>query len=410
VPGTAIDTSGMVDVAVRQQLELNSASPIVVQSDQKVNVANERLVQVAPQLPSKNISIAHVAARISPVGQVMVGVRNQSDEKRTVIRVMSDDRQSARQEVELPAKGQVRDYFLPIEPAAKVIRVEIEAADDFAADNLAFLVRHGSWPAIEAHTPVFAELQRLIEKYSKLRLPTAESKRVAMVAQDQAGGGAQVILAKPASPANGQLSVVDHPVTRALEKADWTAMARDGVSEPAGEGWRSVLRIGEKTAIAVREAPSRQIWMGLDTRRMANTPEFVMLWSNIFDWVGEGSEEFVARITGDLEPAWQAIEGQPAGLKSGWWPGIYRRSDGALLAINAPDVGVPLSTVSDWKSKISELARQHRQINGIRPLTVPLILAALALMLLAAITWRGGLRKIQQRQQPQRGQDARVTV
>src|SRR5207249_6533909 len=96
----------------------------------------------------------------------------------------------------------------------------------------------------------------------------------------------------------------------------------------------------DKAAIAVREAPARQIWMGLSTQKLATSPEFVILWTNIFDWVGGGGEEFVAQTTGQLGSEWSPIESQPPGLKPGWSPGIYRRRDGALLAVNAPDVTI----------------------------------------------------------------------
>jgi len=174
--GTAIDTREMLEPAVREQLELNADSPVIVLSDQHLSQSNERLVQMAPHSGVNNISIAGIAARISPVGQVMVKVRNQSSAARTALRI-----ENARQEVDLPPSGEVRDYFLPIDANAKVIRVEIETGDDFAGDNVAYLVRRGSWPIIEARIAVFAELARLIEKYSRLRPGGAESKRVAIV-------------------------------------------------------------------------------------------------------------------------------------------------------------------------------------------------------------------------------------
>ncbi|HEV8290939.1 MAG TPA: hypothetical protein VGP94_03415, partial [Tepidisphaeraceae bacterium] len=294
---TAIDTTGILDLAVRQQLEINSGSPVIVLTDQQLHISDDRLVRVSPQSELKNISIAHIAARISPASQVMVRVRNQSDQKQAIIRLLSDEHENARQEAELPATGQVREYFLPFDPRAKVVRVEIDAADDFAADNSAFLVRRGSWPILEPRTPLFAELARLVEKYSKLRPPGDESKRIAIVSAQDAGADPQIIFGNLGSPATGEATVADHPLTKSLEKVDWQQLAADGIAEPAGDGWKSLVGVGGKAAIAVREAPARQVWMGLKTQPIANTPEFVILWSNIFDWVGEGGEEFVAQPT-----------------------------------------------------------------------------------------------------------------
>jgi hypothetical protein len=242
-------------------------------------------------------------------------------------------------------------------------------------------------------TPVFAELQRLVEKYSKLRPAGQDAKRVGIVSSDD-GGGTEIILPKPGPAANGKASVVDHPVTAALEKVDWESLARDGVAEPVGDGWKAVARIGDRAAIAVRETPARQVWMGISTQKLASSPEFVILWSNIFDWLGGGGEEFVAQTTGQLEADWTPLDPLRGGLKPGWWPGIYRRTDGALLAVNAPDVVKPKSVpTSDWQSQLSRVAAEYRAATATRWLTTPLLISAMLLLILAAATWRGGLKK-----------------
>ncbi len=391
---TAIDTRGMLETAVREQLEANPASPVIVVSDQDLEFEDKRVVRVGPKGSAANISIAHAAARISPVGQVQLRLRNQSSQSKTTLRVLCDGRETARQEVELPAINQTGDHFLPIDAAAKVIRVEVDANDDFAGDNAAFLVRRGSWPAVEVRTPVYAELQRLVENYSKLRPASDQSKRVGIVSTQEAGASPQIIFAKPGPAANGKASVSDHPITAALEKVDWEVLGRDGVSEPAGDGWKAVVRISDKTAIAVRETPARQVWIGLSTQKLATSPEFVILWTNIFDWVGGGEEEFVSQTTSQLGTEWNAVEPLPAGLPPGWWPGIYRRSDGALLAVNAPDVELPKNAqTSDWRSRLAAVAGEYRAATATRWLTIPLLISALVLMVVATATWRGGLKK-----------------
>jgi hypothetical protein len=199
---TAIDTREMLEEAVRQQLDSNPASPVIVVSDRELKIVDKRVVRVGPSRAVHNISIVHLAARISPVGQVQIRLRNQSSGIATTLRVICDGRESAQRTVELPAMGQVRDYFLPIDPTAKVIRADVDLNDDFAADNEAFLVRRGSWPAIEVRTPVFAELRRLVEIYSKLRPAGDESKRVGIVSTEEAGASPQIVLPKP-GPAAG---------------------------------------------------------------------------------------------------------------------------------------------------------------------------------------------------------------
>jgi hypothetical protein len=411
VPGgetiTAIDTRDLLEPAVRQQLELNPASPVIVLSDQEPRISDKRMVRIAPQTEPDNISIARIAARTTPAGQVMVTLRNQSNAKKVMLHVQSDNRETAAQEVDLPPKGTARNYFLPIDAAARQVRVQIEVIDDFTGDNTAWLVRRGSWPTIEPRTPLFAELQRLIEKYSTLRPPGESSKHVALVSPQGAGADPQIILADIGAPASGEIIIADHSITKSLENLDWKKLAAAGIAQPTGDGWKPLVRVAGKTAIATREAPSRQLWMGLQTQPIAATPEFVILWSNIFDWVGEGGEEFTSQQTGDLDNSWTAPPDYPPGLKPGWWPGIYRRSDGALLAVNAPDVPIPQAASNDWKSKLAELADEHRHTTAVTHLATPLIFAAMALMLLAALTWRGGLKKMRQNSP---AHDTHVTV
>jgi hypothetical protein len=386
---TAVDTRGMVEAAVRQQLLENPSSPVIALTDQPMGEIDKRVLRIAPKGEAKNVSIAHLAARISPTGQVMVRVRNRTSHKTAMLRVLSDERETARQEVELPQNGEMRDYFLPIAPGAKVIKAQIDAADDFAADNLAHLVRRQSWPLIEVRTPISAELQRLIDRYSRLRPAGEQSRRIGIGEMD-----AEVVMGKiGAGPgASGAVSVASHPITASLERVDWAAMAGEGTAElPAGD-WQVLVRVGERAVLAVSQHPVRKVWVGLSTQKISATPEFVILWSSIFDWAGEGGEEFTARSTGQLEKGWAAVESQPANLPPGYWPGLFRRSDGAIMVVNAPDVDLPATEPSDWRARLAELAKENRQPAGVRSLATWLIIAAMGLMLIAAMTWRGGIR------------------
>jgi hypothetical protein len=98
-------------------------------------------------------------------------------------------------------------------------------------------------------------------------------------------------------------------------------------------------------------------------------------------------------MTGRMERSWVAV-GDTVNFdsESGWWPGLYRRADGEMVAVNVPDVVVPAAAQNDWRSQLAELAKQRRSGGGVRWLTTWLILAAMGLMLVAAMTWRGGIK------------------
>jgi hypothetical protein len=370
-------------VDTREELQRVVASVgegAIVITDQEVA---GRVVKVGPKSGVRNVSIALVAGRISPKGEVMVRIRNQSGEKSAGLVV-----NGARTEVELPAMGQTQDYFLPVEAGAKVVKLEVEVSDDFAADNVAHLVRRGAWPVIEVRRPVGAELQRVVEQYSRLRPSSSESKRVGIGDED-----AEIVLGKIGAGASGAVTVAEHPIISAVARVDWSAMAADGVAElPAGD-WKALVRVGERAVVAVSEKPGRRVWVGVDTRKMAASPEFVIFWSSVFDWVGDGGEEFAARMTGRMERSFVLVEGHLGNLEPGWWPGLYRRPDGEMVAVNVPDVVVPAPRQSDWRSALAKLAREHRNGGGVRWLTTWLILGAMGLMLVAAMTWRGGIKK-----------------
>jgi hypothetical protein len=64
-----------------------------------------------------------------------------------------------------------------------------------------------------------------------------------------------------------------------------------------------------------------------------------------------------------------------------------------MVGVNAPDVILPeVAGNSGWRTEIAELAREYRNGGGVTWLTTWLILGAMGLMLVAAMTWRGGLK------------------
>jgi hypothetical protein len=203
--------------------------------------------------------------------------------------------------------------------------------------------------------------------------------RAVIVAAGAAGKG----LGEAAEPAAAE--VLPHPVTRHVEGEFRLPSAP--VREPAPEGWTPVVRVGGKTAVAVREGPARQVWVGLDSPQWAREPGYVVFWTNVFDWVGgAGAPEFRAYPVGPLGAEWKRVDGADVGAEPGLWPGLYERAgDGARRAVNATDVRFPPATApSDWRGRLR--AAVARADHGLA-LGPGVLATAVACLALAAVFW-----------------------
>jgi hypothetical protein len=385
---TAVENAASLRAEVRRRLSEGSEA-IVVLSDQVLEVADERLVRIGPETTLSNVGIVRLAAREGQASQLMVRVRNQSALTRATLTVLVDGAEAAKRQVELPPAGEHRDYFADMPKLGKVIRAELAAPDDLPADNVAWLVREQVWPIIEARTPLRAELQRMVELYTRQRPGGAESKRVAIV-----GAGEEVptnepaiVVANATTPTTGEVRVADHAVTKDVQDWPGAMKAATLAAEPNGAGWTSVVSVGGKTAVAVRTAGARQVWVGFENPRFSQSADFVIFWTNVLTWAGEGGDAFASGLTGQLGPGWTRVENTGEASEPGLWPGLYRRNDGALRAINSPEVRIELMDAHDWRKELTKTASSRPQVSGTRELAAGMLLATLGLMAVAAATW-----------------------
>lgn len=378
---TAIDTSADVEQAV---LRLSGAGddPVVVVTDAPLRGVAPRLIVVPPAPLIANVGIAHVAARETPSAQVMVRLGAQPPSKQTVV-VTSD---GERVERTFDAPGMA---FIDMPRLGRTIEVALATGDALFADDRAWLVRESGWPRIEAMAMLAAELSRMVETYRKLRPPRDDARTVSIVDDLNHAAGEAVILAPaeatPEAPAAGGagITVVDHPITAGVTWSEVVADARMGAPAPAGFG--ALVAGGERVAVAVREAPPRQVWVALDGAAFPRRADYVVFWTNVFDWLGQGGETFASHPVESLGVSWRRITDGPADAEAGLWPGLYERSDGTLRAVNAPAVTLPPPlTASDSRARLS---RASSTGIGDRSLAPYLLLGALACALGAAVRW-----------------------
>lgn len=243
------------------------------------------IAQIAPKI-RENVRLVRVAVRETPHASVMVRVRNQSDMKRATIVVSSASR-----DVELPARDAERDYFIDLDRVGDEISVELVVDDQLQTDNHARLVREHSPAKLEARSTISPELARMIEVYSRRRPWNEASNRVAIVddsgrlSPDQSG----VVVTNGADRLTGQtpIRVSDHPITAHVR--DWNSIVTDStVGRPPGDGWRPLVQSGDRVLVAVRDQPVRQAWVAFSSAVFARSTDFVIFWTDVFDWLGGG--------------------------------------------------------------------------------------------------------------------------
>ena len=85
---------------------------------------------------------------------------------------------------------------------------------------------------------------------------------------------------------------------------------------PADLGsWTTLIAIGGKPALLVREAPARQVYVGFHSEALGRAPEFVYLWTNILDWTGGVADD--ALVARPISPPAGAALAQTQGMKKG---------------------------------------------------------------------------------------------
>ena len=393
---TALDTRDAVRVAARAALARNPG-PVVVLSDHDPGLRNERVIRIPPARPSQTARIVAVAPRETPAVQVMVRARGGPGIAKGTVTVSSGGTSAERRDVEL-LPDRDTDVFVDLPALGDFVKAEllVDGGDDQPGDDTAWVVREASWPRLEARAPLPPHVQRMVEVYARSRPPTDASKRVILVRDAAAlpAGEPGVVLAEPRGPTGGTTRtppepvVRNHPVTRGVTWTDVVAPASASADPPAG--WEPLVTSGGKVWVALTEKPIRAVWIGFETSEWARSPELVVFWANVFNWVGAGGERFASyRVGTALEGDWQAVElaGAVARPEPGLWPGLYRRaSDGALRALHAPDVPVPPGGgPADWRERLD---RVRESSGGRLELGPPVSLLALVCVALAALAWR----------------------
>jgi hypothetical protein len=334
-PAPPTDTRPLLHDIVSRALE-QSARPVLVLSDQHLSIDDPRLIHIPAATSAKNVGIVSLSARRSPTAQLMLRVRNDSEFTSTMLKIDVDGNESLRR-IELPLRGQEKTYFIDVPAIADRVVAELQVDDDIAIDNRATVIVKQSWPAIETSGALPDEVRRVIDAYSKLRPADASSPRMRVTTDTSSTAGPAVIVALGKEILGGAvLDVKEHPIN---ESVDWKSAPADftGTPAPDGEGWRPIVSAGSTPMVAVRDAPTRQVWIGGWSDTFARTSKFVIFWTNVLDWVGRGGESFQTQATAAV-PIPEPFQSDWLAKTRGISPGLRKGMDlasGLLLAATA---------------------------------------------------------------------------
>ncbi len=379
LPPTAVDTRDLLNEAVAETLR-RSSGPVIVLSDQPVQSAlGDRMIQIAPAEPRRNTGIDTLAARQGERRQVMVRLVNDSAAKSVRLRVRSGAVTMER-DVSLTKKSV--DTFFDLPSLDQIVSAEIESDDDdVPADNAAWLVRQPRGARIDVAGDVSNDVRRFAAIYAAQR-PGFTRIMVTGATLPAGQVGLQLV------PTKSGRAVISSPLTTVANAITQNVIAwpdaAAAVSEPPG--YQVLVRRDGKPLVAVTRNGPRQVWVNLNETDWTGTIDFVVFFSNVFDWLrGGGVEEFTSISPTLLDPEWKRLPGKPrpAGVAAGLWPGVYQSDGGKPLAVNARPLALP-SVVDPGGAgrprNATRVARQTVSLSGILCLFALSVAAVSALL------------------------------
>ncbi len=217
-------------------------------------------------------------------GQCMIRVRNDSVTT-TMQLLIETDHGNATQPINLPQAGQTRDYFVDVDLQANRIRATVDG-------NSVEVVRQRSWPKVIAAGELPADVRRVIDVYTVRRPSSAESAKVSVAMNRSAiAADEPAVFVSPADrPTPRTLQLAAHPVTQNVSVGELPDLA---ASADVPQGFSPIVTVADKPIVAVRDSPVRQAWVGFSSPSFSASPAFVILWTNLLDYVGHGGDEFV---------------------------------------------------------------------------------------------------------------------
>ncbi len=330
--------------------------PVLAVSDRDLSFDNPRFARVAPPEPLTNVGIIAVAISPPPV-QLMVRIKNDSPRQTASLQIAGVT-PTQLDDIRLPASGQSKDFFFDLAAMPSTAEVRLATSDNLPADDFAKILSAEGWRRIESSTPLPDSLRWIVDVYSRQHPAPADAGRVVIVdsaaklSVGEPGIALAVQQSAPAAPQSAREEspkLLAHPLTNHI---DWPAVLVHAPNPPLleGDNWQPLVTCSGRPALAIRDNPVRQVWVGFDSTRFEKQADFPIFWQNVFNWTAAQSaprvevcDPFVPPTPSD--PAWPdritsaALAGSPALLLRPWLAslaGIVIAASLGLAALQSP--------------------------------------------------------------------------
>jgi hypothetical protein len=371
------DTTKTLPQTVMRELA-RTGQEIVVISAQPLAIDDPRVHVLQPPTSLANAGIDVFAVTEGTTPQALVRVFNATAQARATLRV-----NGVETPIDLPSAGESRDYFVDLPSLPRTATATLVIADDIAADNVAYLAQRQSWPRLEPTAPLSPGLRRLVDVYARQRPPNDASRRVIVTETSNAPPAdvAAAVVATPGAGAKVRFAPVSaetgHPLVRDVA---WQRLVKDAtIQPPKGNGWKTIVRADEQPLVAIRENPSRQVWVAIDSPAWSQEADYVVFWTNVFDWLGGGAANYATEPAGDLPADWERREpAEPPAMDAA--PGIYQAPDG----LHARSLAAVRPTTAPAASPSAFSTATIREFRTVAPW---LLLPAMLCLLVGV--WRG---------------------
>jgi hypothetical protein len=344
VPGPAIVTSGdqwftvarqlsptvartNLDQAINNQLR-TTRGPVIVLSDQKIDRADSRVIQIVPEKAGDAVAIALLSARALPRAQVMVRIENHSD-RASVELVVRSGRQMETRQVALPDRGGSVDVFVDMKELGDVVTAKL--AGEAGPWGQAWAAQAAAGVRLATDSDLDDAVKKMAAVYAVDRPARIDAPRVVvtsrMLKDDESGVCVQ---AGPAGGIAGEATVMSGPLTEHVQS--WPAAGPAKIPP----GFVPVVSTQPGVVVAMRDQPRRAVFVNANLLDWEKSEDFVIFFANVFDWLAGGQPGFTAIDPVELGGDWESAGDGNAAVTAGEWPGLYRsRSSGKTIAVNA---------------------------------------------------------------------------
>ncbi len=347
-PATSVDIGGRIDAIVTSRRD----EPMMLLSDRKY----DGIVSVAGDVAVENVGIV---AATAANGECWLTLRNDSSISQVQVMLSSIDA-SQRHTVQLPDAGSTREYRL-VCPSAMPLRVRLEIADDFADDNVWWILpeRVPARITIDAGAPQW--LRRFALSYGNATAANELSREVLITTSNARSPHSLCIAAGMVSLLlPDELLLPDHPLT---SNVVLPRRVLAGLPLPPGN-WQVLLHVDQTPLLAVDD-DACSVWIGF-TPEGEITPDYLVLLVNAVGFAsGVKCTAGRPEVLGD---SWEQIEGIALGeLPPGSRAGLYRNGD-RYHAVNVRSPDLPASAGSALlDEQLAEMAQQQDSPTTLAP-------------------------------------------